>query len=178
MTGEQVPTVGVLETIRGIPCRVIQGASGYYALVSGYLVSIKNGIRTLKPERRKCDGRARYTIMQDDGRRRRTYGSVFMLEAWVGPRPEGMEACHNNGNCRDDSLKNLRWDTTVGNKADMVAHGTRLRGENINTAKLTEADVREIRRIGPPLRQHAERHHVTEALICAILKRKVWKHVE
>ena len=43
---------------------------------------------------------------------------TLVLLAFVGPRPEGMEACHNNGTRIDNRLSNLRWDTHVGNVAD------------------------------------------------------------
>jgi hypothetical protein len=48
------------------------------------------------------------------------HGAV--LEAFVGPRPEGMEACHNNGNPAANRLENLRWDTHAGTVADVHLH--------------------------------------------------------
>lgn len=134
--------------------------------------------RKLKPDLRKTDNRARYTVKTASGRYRRAYGSHFILEAFIGPRPRGMEACHKDGDCTNDSVGNLRWGTTVSNKDDMVGHGTRLRGEQINTAKITEDDVREIRKTGKPLKPLAEKFGVSETMISLILKRKAWKHVE
>lgn len=52
----------------------------------------------------------------------------LVLEAFVGPRPEGMEGCHNNGDCTDNRLENLRWDTSSNNKLDMLIHGTHPNG--------------------------------------------------
>lgn len=48
----------------------------------------------------------------------------LVLEAFVGPCPDGMECCHNNGIRDDNRVENLRWDTHAGNQADKVAHGT------------------------------------------------------
>ena len=48
----------------------------------------------------------------------------LVLETFVGPRPEGMVGCHNNGNNQDNRLSNLRWDTLAGNAQDMKRHGT------------------------------------------------------
>lgn len=48
----------------------------------------------------------------------------LVLEAFVGPRPDGMECCHNNGDPSDNRLENLRWDTSSSNKRDQLAHGT------------------------------------------------------
>jgi len=133
--------------------------------------------RRLKPDRRQCDGRARYTLRRGDGIYRRTYGSILALEVFVGPCPEGMECCHQDGDCCNDAVANLRWDTHQSNIEDKARHGTQPCGEAINTAKLTADDVREIRRIGKPLKQHAQRYGVTESLVSAILSRKAWKHV-
>lgn len=46
------------------------------------------------------------------------------MEAFVGPCPEGMEVCHNNGDCTDNRLENLRYDTKSANMLDRVRHGT------------------------------------------------------
>lgn len=61
-----------------------------------------------------------------------TYRSVhtLMLEAFVGPRPEGMVGCHKDDNPRHNLLPNLRWDTHAANTADSVRNGT-----HRNTAK-------------------------------------------
>lgn len=48
----------------------------------------------------------------------------LVLETFVGPRPEGAEACHNNGDKLDNRLTNLRWDTPGANARDKLAHGT------------------------------------------------------
>lgn len=85
----------------------------------------------------------------------RKYGAFvrrLVLEAFVGPCPGGMEACHDPdptpSNCR---LDNLRWDTHKGNYADSVRHGSAFLGgkvprcgERNPAAKLTEDVVRAI----------------------------------
>jgi hypothetical protein len=48
---------------------------------------------------------------------------VLVLEAFVGPRPAGMDGCHNDGNPANNNLSNLRWDTRAANMADMKRHG-------------------------------------------------------
>lgn len=48
----------------------------------------------------------------------------LIMLAFVGPRPEGMETCHNNGDPTDNRLENLRYDTTSANHLDMQRHGT------------------------------------------------------
>lgn len=48
----------------------------------------------------------------------------LVLIAFVGPCPQGMEACHNDGNPANNHLSNLRWDTHKSNMEDKVKHGT------------------------------------------------------
>jgi hypothetical protein len=57
-------------------------------------------------------------------RRLRVYGvHVLVLEAFVGPRPEGLVACHYNGVSTDNRLENLRWDTLSANSQDDIRNG-------------------------------------------------------
>lgn len=50
----------------------------------------------------------------------RTYSvHQLVMLAFVGPRPEGMEVCHSNGNGLDNRLENLRYDTRVENCRDI-----------------------------------------------------------
>lgn len=44
-----------------------------------------------------------------DGRKGRFSVASLVLEAFVGPRPEGMEARHRSDNFQDNSLANLFW---------------------------------------------------------------------
>ncbi len=71
----------------------------------------------------------------------------LMLEAFVGVCPEGMEACHNNGNKTDNSLENLRWDTSKNNHIDRRKHGTMPLGEQCKSSKLKAEQVIKIREL-------------------------------
>jgi hypothetical protein len=51
------------------------------------------------------------------------YIHTLVLEAFVEPRPDGMEACHNDGVAGNNRLENLRWDTHAANMMDIVRHG-------------------------------------------------------
>jgi hypothetical protein len=47
----------------------------------------------------------------------------IVLEAFVGPCPVGLEACHLNDIGTDNRLANLRWDTHGANERDKVRNG-------------------------------------------------------
>lgn len=61
---------------------------------------------------------------QDGGQTKRIHALV--AEAFLGPRPKGLEVCHNNGDKLDNRLANLRYDTKSANMRDSVQHGTNL----------------------------------------------------
>lgn len=48
----------------------------------------------------------------------------IVLEAFVGPRPTGMEACHIDGDPTNNHVSNLRWGSPSSNNYDRVRHGT------------------------------------------------------
>jgi hypothetical protein len=69
-------------------------------------------------------------------------------------------------------------------KSQNGLHATRVlgvnRGEKHGAAKLTEAIVREIRRLyaaGVTQRELAERHGVDRSCISLIVRRETWKHI-
>ncbi len=90
-----------------------------------------------------ADGRAQVNL------RRRTYRvSNLVLLAFVGPRPDGMQACHfPDPDPANNRLSNLRWDTASANQGhDRRVHGTSNDGERNGSAKLSIPQVRAIRR--------------------------------
>lgn len=48
----------------------------------------------------------------------------LVLEAFVGPAPEGMECRHWDGDPANNHADNLIWGTRAENVADMLRHGT------------------------------------------------------
>ena len=104
----------------------------------------------------------------------------LVLEAFVGRRPPGMEACHNDGDRTNNHVGNIRWDSVKANASDREKHGTQTRGETHHTSKLTQADVDEIRslrRRGLILQEIAGRFGVCISTISQICRNQSWSHL-
>lgn len=107
----------------------------------------------------------------------------FVAECFLGPRPPGMECCHNDDDPMNNHVSNLRWDTPESNRADAVRNGKRpnLRGEKSGRAILKEKDIPEIFKMsesGMSQRKIAAAKGVARWTIQQILERKNWKHVQ
>jgi hypothetical protein len=134
--------------------------------------------------RRSCPTRnnsGHYVIvLRQHGKPRTMMLHRLLLTAFVGPCPEGMEACHNNGDPADNCLVNLRWDTRLANVADSRRHGTIARGSRNGHAKATESDVIEIRQrvqAGEKQKDLAVEYGMGKSRISQIVNRRTWRHV-
>lgn len=87
------------------------------------------------------------TLRTATGKRQHADVQCLVLEAFVGPRPPGLQACHADGNKHNNRLSNLRWDTPSANTLDKWDHGVMPAGESHGRAKLRIEDVREIREL-------------------------------
>lgn len=104
----------------------------------------------------------------------------LVLMAFVGPCPEGMEACHWNDIKTDNRVENLRWATRVENRQDCHRNGKGSNGSRNPRAKLHERDIPDIRRMikgGMLYKDIASRYGVDPVQICFIKTGKTWKHV-
>lgn len=111
--------------------RAISGFPGYRVGNDGSVWTIKaNGGNDKRPGRRAQHWRRliahvtrtgyhRVHLINDDGKSWVPCVHRLVLDAFVGPRPSGMQACHypdfDKGNNR---LENLRWDTHAENERD------------------------------------------------------------
>lgn len=156
-----------------------------------YEVSDEGGVRravgggaykagyVLKPKPHK-QGYLYYILSDGRGGAKTMLAHRLVLMAFAGPCPDGMQACHGNGDRQDNRLSNLRWDTPKANQADRVKHGTDLWGEALPYAKLTESKVKEIRvRAAAGERQCdlAREFGVGDPQIHRIVRRELWAHV-
>jgi hypothetical protein len=154
-------------------CWKSTGASGGHEL-SGKWKILKGGKRIVTGHRK---------VILCDGTGRRKYAQVhrLVLESFVGPCPEGMEACHfPDRNPANNNLNNLRWDTKKANADDRVIHGTSPVGELHPMAILTDAIAADIKRkLRDGLRQCeiARLLGISKITINHIARGRQWKHV-
>jgi hypothetical protein len=90
----------------------------------------------------------------------------LVLEAFVGPCPDGMECRHDNGVRADNRLDNLSWGTHAENMADIERHGTRPRGERHPLSVLTHEMVSWIRESHQPGNELADLLEVSHTSVC------------
>src|SRR5690606_12230408 len=103
--------------------------------------------------------------------------------AYYGDIPSGLLVCHRCDNRKCVNPNHLFLGDAAANSHDMVAKGRhpRLRGERSSQAKLTEEQVREIRRrakSGTPQRWLAREYGLHPMAINKIVHRKTWRHID
>jgi hypothetical protein len=85
-----------------------------------------------------------------NGKNRSTSVHKLVMLAFVGPRPEGKQICHYDGNPANNRLENLDYVTAAENERQKKEHGTSLDGERHHHAKLTTDQVDFIRTMCNP----------------------------
>jgi hypothetical protein len=89
----------------------------------GFVISDQGRVRNMRTGRILLGNvnRQGYRMAMIGPRPRRVHRLV--LEAFVGPCPVGMEACHENDVKTDNRLSNLAWKTRSANLRDAVRNG-------------------------------------------------------
>lgn len=101
----------------------------------------------------------------------------LVCERVHGPPPSSShQAAHSCGVRNCVNPRHIRWASKKENFADELMHGTRIRGTKSWNAKLTEDDVREIRRLRLYLSepQIAAMFNVTRPTVASIMQRRTW----
>ncbi len=113
-------------------------------------------------------------------RQRTVFVSQLVATAFHGPRPVGMEVCHDDGNRANDVPSNLYWGTHSQNELDKRRHGTSAQGERNPGAK-TPVDVvlriKELRRQGMSRSQIKAIIPTTIYIIDRVIYGQTWTHV-
>jgi hypothetical protein len=104
----------------------------------------------------------------------------LVVEAFVGPIPEGFHVCHNDGIRLHNSVLNLRIDTPLGNNLDQDKHGTRLRGAAHPSSVVTEAQAKRIIFLTGklPQKEIASMFSTTRQTVNNIQNGFTWSHLD
>lgn len=104
----------------------------------------------------------------------------LVLEAFVGPCPDGMECRHLDDVPGNNQLGNLCWGTHARNIRDRDEAGKTCRGSRHHRAKLEPSDVlkiRELLRLKIPQRKIAQVFSVSYGAIRSIVEGRSWRAV-
>jgi calcineurin-like phosphoesterase family protein len=150
---------------------------------SGYHVNAQGQVRgrfgrVLSPWAAGGSAGNSYLYVAISGVGNRTVHSL-VCTAFHGPRPDGMQVAHSDGNNMNNKAGNVRWATPIENRADQVQHGTQARvgprGATNSHAVLTEPLVAEIRASEGSTAELATLYGVSTSTIRDILKWRTWK---
>lgn len=87
------------------------------------------------------------SIVDRLGKLRGVYLHRLVAEAWHGMPASGQEVRHLDGDKLNNRPDNLAWGTRSQNMRDKEAHGTAPQGERHPQSKLTDSDVRRMRKM-------------------------------
>jgi len=168
--------------------------SGY----DGYEVSNLGRVRSTRPINRFAREPDTPRILNpfSKGKRRYLYCSLrkdgvlwsarvhhLVLEAFVGPRLEGLEGCHKDDNQENNRLDNLYWGTPAQNVEDKLRNGKQVRGSANHFAAIDENKAKEIKLA---LRMDSSRGNieriskalnVSRHIVSNIKNEKSWRHL-
>lgn len=158
----------------------------------GYQVSSIGRVRSVNPKRYRNSGGFYYLKPSPDKNgyqgvdlyEAKTHHCVnvhtLVLEAFVGPCPEGMQCRHLDGNPANNRLGNLKWGTAKENADDRTRHGTTCQGSDHHRAIVDEDDVLRIRERyanGEYASDLAAEHGFTQQALQKLVNGASWKHV-
>lgn len=110
--------------------------------------------------------------LRDSPRYERTMLHRLVLEAFVGPCPEGMEACHfPDRDPSNNRLSNLRWGTRSENRFDAVKHGTHF---STQKTRCPRGHLLELPNLDP--HRWAKGHRI--CLSCNVERKRAWRKGE
>lgn len=137
--------------------------------------------KQVAPANSNRGGYLRLKVKRDNGQVISALVHRLVLEAFVGPCPDGMQCRHfpdqNPANCR---LENISWATPKENAGDKEINGTVSRGSNSGRTRLTESQIVEIRTLfsnGESVDVIAALYSLKPKGVEAIVYRRRWKHV-
>jgi HNH endonuclease len=172
-----------LPDIPGVQFKNVPGYPGYCVGDDGSVWSsvIRKGCKTQRgwrPLKLIKSGRYLGVCLCRDGKSKRFRVHRLILETFISPRPDKMEARHfPDRDVTNNRLDNLRWGTSRENNDDLDFHGTRPRGSYRRDARFTEADIArmyDLAEAGWGPTRIAQEYGAKSNHISSILRGKIW----
>jgi hypothetical protein len=127
-----------------------------------------------------------YVVLSDRGDRSDEFVHRLLLEAFVGPRPEGMETRHLDDCPTNNQLENICWGTRQENQQDRIRNGRTNKGKVVNRgvhngmSKITPKtanDIRDKYATGDyTQRELSELFGVCQANVSLLVNNKRWSY--
>jgi hypothetical protein len=167
--------------------RPIEGFPGYRVFVAGRVETCRTTTvdgfgdvwRPLSPGVGRR-GHLRVGLCSGRRRRRQAFIHTLVLEAFVGPRPPGTEACHfPDPDPSNNRLDNLRWDSRTANHADSISQGRHSHGERHGHSRITDPDsvaIRELYSNGVTQKDISNVFGISQVMVSRIVRGKAWRH--
>jgi len=153
---------------------------GYWINAEGEVLSSRNSNkpRLLRPTTVK-EGHLRLRLTDLWGEAHNIFAHRLVAFTYHGFPPPGKPyACHIDGNPANNCPANIYWGSPQDNANDRMRHGTSAKGMHHGSSKLTEAQVREVKRIAASTARSqsciGRQFGVGQATIGSILKGKTW----
>lgn len=127
------------------------------------------------------DGYLRVCLSDSMGRNVNRFVHILVVEAFVGPVPDGMEVNHKDGDKSNARTGNLEIVTPKGNGEHASMTGLRPVGSAVAGAKLNDAMVIKVRgwhRDGESMNGIAGRLGLSPGTVRDCVKRITWRHVK
>lgn len=170
---------------KGEEYKPIPGFDRYFVSRDGKLASKARG--------EKCVMRSKLHELSDNGYFRASFRiggrnmkrpvHQMVARAWIGlPPNEKSQINHKNGKKTDNRFENLEWCTHAENQAHWRKYlHEQVRGEWVRGAKLTEADVKRIRKIHSlkllSTYELGRAFGVQRTTISHIIRGETWAHI-
>jgi hypothetical protein len=153
----------------------VVGYEGSYEVSNfGRVRSYKRGRRLILRERPRNGYLA--VVLYTRGVPKTESINILVLQAFVGPKPDGEECLHLDDCKIHNHLDNLKW----GTHAENIAMRNHAKGEKQGSSKLTKASILEIRAMRPThtLQSIADKFSIHNTTVSGIVRGKAWAHVK
>lgn len=169
----------------------IKNYEGYYEVNENGEVRSVDRIVTTKKDGVVKHLKGRYLIPHESGRGypavtlsknrhlKTTYIHSLVAEAFLPQHDPNLVINHIDGNKWNNTVSNLEWITYSQNNQHAYDNGLKGRGEDFYISKLTEDQVRQIRKEGKydTYENIAAKYNVSKAAIRCVLLNRTWKHI-